>query len=138
MGAAEGADDGGAGLGAAAASGSPATPPPLPLADPSSSAADPKPGRKLSPSISLSGGSPEPPPEFIDPISDEIMVDPVMLLETGQTYERASIQRWFQTCQPDNCRDPLTGTVLKSTEVRSCCGCAVRAAGVCGGGSVCS
>lgn len=111
--------------------------------------------------------SPEPPAEFVDPISEEIMVDPVLLLgrfsalfiagcprctlvwlgvrrawvgwhavghphttphhtvpppaETGQTYERASIQQWFATCPAGRCLDPLTGTVLKSTEV-SCRG----------------
>lgn len=39
-----------------------------------------------------------------------------MLLETGQTYERASIQRWFDTCPAERCTDPLTGQLLKSTE----------------------
>lgn len=66
--------------------------------------------------------SPEPPPEFVDAISNELMLDPVLLLETGQTYERSSIEKWFQTCRGHGngeCRDPLTGTVLKSTEVRA-------------------
>ncbi|GAB4823422.1 hypothetical protein N2152v2_010468 [Parachlorella kessleri] len=74
--------------------------------------------RRISSSISLSSRSPEPPPEFIDPISDEIMQDPVVLTESGQTYERAVIERWFQTCEPrGQCRDPLTGTVLTTRKV---------------------
>ncbi|KAL9657530.1 hypothetical protein ABK040_000958 [Willaertia magna] len=47
--------------------------------------------------------------KFICPISQQIMIDPV-IIETGQTYERKSIEEWFKyrnTC-------PSTGLQLKS------------------------
>ncbi|CAD7698881.1 unnamed protein product, partial [Ostreobium quekettii] len=62
---------------------------------------------------SESGGQDEgsPPDIFVCPISREIMRDPVVLVETGQVYDRHSIAEWFRmnhsTC-------PLTGTVLTS------------------------
>eukprot|EP00899_Mesostigma_viride_P019378 jgi/Mesvir1/27441/Mv07228-RA.1 len=37
----------------------------------------------------------EPPAEFTCPISREVMQDPVMLVETGQIYERREIEQWF-------------------------------------------
>lgn len=36
----------------------------------------------------------DPPSNFVCPISLDIMTDPV-ILQTGQTYDRASIQKWF-------------------------------------------
>ncbi len=49
-----------------------------------------------------------------------------MLTESGQTYERAVIERWFQTCEPrGQCRDPLTGTVLTTRKVRGLVPCLV-------------
>lgn len=48
----------------------------------------------------------QPPELFLCPISYQIMQDPVVLVETGQMYDRASITHWFEighnTC-------PLTG-----------------------------
>ena len=45
------------------------------------------------------------------PISAELMVDPVMVAESFQTYERASIERWFRTKKTD----PMTNLALRST-----------------------
>ncbi|KAK9845637.1 hypothetical protein WJX84_006297 [Apatococcus fuscideae] len=43
-----------------------------------------------------------PPKEFVCPISGDLMADPVLLIETGMTFDRASIQEWLnrgnQTC----------------------------------------
>ncbi len=44
------------------------------------------------------------------PISYEIMTDPVILVETGQTYERSNILRWFDSSMSD----PITGSKLKN------------------------
>eukprot|EP00897_Mesotaenium_endlicherianum_P010396 jgi/Mesen1/9385/ME000610S08683 len=53
------------------------------------------------------------PEEYICPISREVMTDPVMVA-TGQTYERCSIQLWLarghRTC-------PVTGLALVSVEL---------------------
>lgn len=49
----------------------------------------------------------EEPPEYLCPISQQLMEDPVMTV-IGSTYDRISIQRWFI----DNTRDPLTNQVL--------------------------
>ena len=59
------------------------------------------------------------PPSFLDPISHELMRDPVMVGDCGMVYERASIEAWFAK-QPEGAiaNDPLTGTPLASTEVR--------------------
>ncbi|KAK9836937.1 hypothetical protein WJX81_000777 [Elliptochloris bilobata] len=42
------------------------------------------------------------------------MGDPVILVETGQCYERANIRKWFYM-GGDTC--PLTGCRLRSTEL---------------------
>ena len=47
---------------------------------------------------------------FICPISQDIMRDPVKTID-GFTYDRRSIERWFQTAQTS----PLTGLPLGST-----------------------
>lgn len=59
------------------------------------------------------------PPSFLDPISRELMRDPVMVVECGQVYERTSIEEWFAK-QPDGAipNDPLTAVPLASVEVR--------------------
>lgn len=53
------------------------------------------------------------PDDFRCPISLEIMADPVTV-ETGHTYDRSSILKWFRT---GNSICPKTGAKLKSTEV---------------------
>ena len=37
------------------------------------------------------------PREYLCPISLELMQDPVLLVETGQVYDRSSIEGWFAT-----------------------------------------
>lgn len=49
------------------------------------------------------------PIEFLCPITQEILIDPVML-EDGNTYERKAIELWFQK----HSTSPLTNAVLKS------------------------
>lgn len=57
-----------------------------------------------------------PPDIFVCPISRDIMHDPVVLIETGQIYDRESINGWFErgcfTC-------PMTGTRLISRSLIS-------------------
>jgi len=48
------------------------------------------------------------PASFFCPISHELMKDPVIVVETGQTYERSRIEQWLK----DNARDPLTNQQL--------------------------
>lgn len=56
-------------------------------------------------------GAAAPPEVFVCPISREIMRDPVVLVETGQIYDKASIRGWFQRGR-NTC--PLTGKRLAS------------------------
>lgn len=49
---------------------------------------------------------PEPPEEYLCPISLEIMTDPVIMVETAMTYDRGSIEQHFASGH-DNC--PLSG-----------------------------
>ena len=51
-----------------------------------------------------------PPEDLICPLTHELMVDPVMLYGSGQTYERAPIERWLATHDTD----PMTGVLLDS------------------------
>ena len=55
------------------------------------------------------------PEELVCPLTHELMIDPVMLFETGQTYERASIEKWLATHDTD----PLTGVALADKTLRS-------------------
>jgi len=48
------------------------------------------------------------PASFFCPISHELMKDPVIVVETGQTYERNRIEQWLK----NNSRDPLTNQQL--------------------------
>lgn len=38
----------------------------------------------------------EPPSEYVCPITHEVMYDPVLLVDTGHTYERWAITKWFR------------------------------------------
>jgi len=53
------------------------------------------------------GGSPpvEPPDNYLCPVTQELMVDPVMA-EDGYAYERAAIERWFTQKQSNTGRQP--------------------------------
>ena len=46
---------------------------------------------------------------FLCPVSRELMSDPVVLVETGQIYDRPSIQEWFRM---GNNTCPLTGDAI--------------------------
>lgn len=50
------------------------------------------------------------PPEFLCPITTELMEDPVICAD-GRSYERSAITKWFETSQ----RSPMTGAVLENT-----------------------
>jgi len=50
------------------------------------------------------------PREYICPISLELMRDPVLLVETGQVYDRPSIEGWFKAGK-STC--PVSGTKVK-------------------------
>ena len=53
--------------------------------------------------------APEPPDEFICPISHELMEDPV-LASDGHAYERRVIERWFEK----RLTSPKTGEALET------------------------
>lgn len=53
------------------------------------------------------------PTAFICPISQDIMTDPVILIETGATYERREILKWLS----NHNTDPLTNEVLKNKTI---------------------
>ena len=53
-----------------------------------------------------------PPVEFLCPITQEMMVDPVFTTD-GHTYEKAAIQRWLTHKRTS----PLTGALLSSTNL---------------------
>lgn len=55
-------------------------------------------------------GAREPPADFLCPITAEVMRDPVLLVESGNTYERAAIERWLA----EHDSDPLTNARLRS------------------------
>ncbi|KAK1264497.1 U-box domain-containing protein 44 [Acorus gramineus] len=57
---------------------------------------------------------------FICPLTKEVMREPVVVLETSQTYERVAIGYWFSRCIEDG-RDPtcpVTGQALMNLEVK--------------------
>jgi len=56
------------------------------------------------------GGRERVPETFFCPISHSLMKDPVIVAETGQTYERKQIEEWFN----ENSSDPLTNVDLKN------------------------
>eukprot|EP00899_Mesostigma_viride_P014380 jgi/Mesvir1/22943/Mv19453-RA.1 len=57
-----------------------------------------------------------PPDDFLDPISGDIMRDPAVVVQTGTTYERAFIERWFAL---GHWTDPCTKAPLESTDLCS-------------------
>eukprot|EP00899_Mesostigma_viride_P007659 jgi/Mesvir1/16895/Mv15771-RA.8 len=56
----------------------------------------------------------DPPAHFLCPISYDLMRDPVILVETGQTYERDAIEQWFAR---GNNTDPLTNARVIDTKL---------------------
>ena len=55
-----------------------------------------------------------PPEELVCPFTLELMVDPVMLVGSGWTYERAPLERWLATHDTD----PMTNVLLTDKTVR--------------------
>ena len=55
----------------------------------------------------------EVPDEYCCPITCELMKDPVLCMEDGQTYERCAIEQWFS--RPGAKTSPSTGATLAST-----------------------
>jgi hypothetical protein len=49
------------------------------------------------------------PADLCCPITRQLMVDPVMLVDSSQTYDRAAIQEWLDR---GNMKDPVTGMPL--------------------------
>ena len=56
------------------------------------------------------------PREYICPISLELMRDPVLLVETGQVYDRSSIEGWFKAGK-SSC--PVSGAKVKQMRLSS-------------------
>lgn len=50
--------------------------------------------------------APIPPRDLLCPITCELLEDPVLLVDSFQTYERAAIQEWLSR---GNTKDPVTG-----------------------------
>jgi hypothetical protein len=48
----------------------------------------------------------QPPVNLRCPITQQLLVDPVILVESAQTYERAAIQEWLDR---GNKKDPMSG-----------------------------
>ncbi|CAD7702128.1 unnamed protein product [Ostreobium quekettii] len=61
-----------------------------------------------------STAGPQPPVEYCCPISHQIMREPVVLVETGQTYDLKCIQEWFGR---GNATCPVTGQKVGSTQL---------------------
>jgi len=57
---------------------------------------------------------PQPPVEYCCPISRQVMRDPVVLVETGQTYDRKCIEEWFARA---NVTCPVTGQEVNSVQL---------------------
>lgn len=53
------------------------------------------------------------PTEFLCPISLEVMNEPMLLVETGVTYDKKSIETWLHSYGHDTC--PVSRRELKST-----------------------
>ncbi len=39
------------------------------------------------------------PEEFLCPLSDEVMLDPVMVAESGAIFQRSAIEAYFAKCE---------------------------------------
>lgn len=59
----------------------------------------------------------EPPDHVVDPLTLEPFVDPVVLCETGHTYERSSLRQWLLKLPASHWRDPQTNVMLTTATV---------------------
>jgi hypothetical protein len=66
-------------------------------------------------SATSSQAPPQPPKEYLCPISHQIMINPVLLVEKGDSYEAANITGWLHTYS--TC--PLTGQHLQIKQLSS-------------------
>lgn len=73
--------------------------------------ADPEAGR---PSDEEREEEEEPPEALLCPLTHELMIDPVIVVGSGQTYERGPIERWLASHDTD----PLTGAQLTDKSLR--------------------
>lgn len=65
--------------------------------------------------IRKAGRSPPEPPEYLKcPVTQELFTDPVILSQTGYTYDRAAIERWLRQKSPPT--DPSSNVELWTTE----------------------
>ena len=53
---------------------------------------------------------PQPPVDLLCPITLKLLEDPVILVDSAQTYERGAIQEWLDR---GNLKDPVTGEALQ-------------------------
>eukprot|EP01023_Acetabularia_acetabulum_P000981 TRINITY_DN10364_c0_g3_i1.p1 TRINITY_DN10364_c0_g3~~TRINITY_DN10364_c0_g3_i1.p1 ORF type:complete len:553 (-),score=38.06 TRINITY_DN10364_c0_g3_i1:484-2022(-) len=53
------------------------------------------------------------PHRLLCPITEDLMSDPVVLVETGQVYERSAIQKWLSSKHTD----PITNTRLRTKQM---------------------
>jgi hypothetical protein len=61
----------------------------------------------------------EPPLYLICPISLELMTDPVMVITSGQTYERANIEKLLNTNDVNSvARDPKTNIEFSKSDLK--------------------
>ena len=56
------------------------------------------------------------PKDFICPITQSIMIDPVMTIN-GESYEKHAILKWFRRSSKKNTKDPLSNETLKTRKV---------------------
>ena len=54
------------------------------------------------------------PQDFLCPITQDVMVDPVVLIGDGFAYERSAIAKWLQSGHNTS---PMTGAILTTTEL---------------------
>lgn len=62
------------------------------------------------------------PEEFFDFFTGELMVDPVLLMDSGRTYERASIMRWLaiSPLEPFSGLPIKAGLMIPNRSLKSC------------------
>eukprot|EP00727_Mastigamoeba_balamuthi_P014118 m51a1_g9329 putative ras subfamily protein (768) ;mRNA; r:12553-15505 len=73
----------------------------------------PSPVSLMPQSAAASAGPEEPPAEFRDPVTDEIMADPVVASD-GKTYERADLLEWLKR----HGTSPTTGQPLEPSDIK--------------------
>ena len=72
--------------------------------------------RSISIEPAVARPSHEPPPQFICPLSLEMMEEPVFI-SSGHSFEKSEIEKWLAACDAagEPARDPLTNLALESS-----------------------